>query len=112
MSNTKALVHRQWHGDLAAFLAPIVWCEKCGTTDPGPPGKFDLAHRKKKRFIGYETELDHQEYMTAAKLCRKCHIGLDENWNKEDNLDFDAHRHMYEVITDIVNRRTFDVHVA
>lgn len=110
--NTKTQVHREWHKDLELFLAPICWCEKCGTTDPGPPGKFDLAHRKKRRFIGYETQSDHDEYMMAAKLCRKCHIGLDENWNRDDIEDFDAHRHMYEVITNIVNNRTFDVQIA
>jgi hypothetical protein len=110
--STRTLVHRQWHGDLAAMLAPIVWCEKCGTTDPGPPGKFDLAHRKKRRFIGHQIESDYEEYMMAAKLCRQCHISLDENWNSEGGDNFDAHKIMYEVITDIVNKRTFDVQIA
>lgn len=110
--NTKALVHREWHKDLVEFLDPICWCEKCGTTDPGLPGKFDIAHRKKRRFIGYQTEQDHEEYMMAAKLCRKCHIELDENWNREDVEDFDAHKHMYEVITELCRIRSFDVQIA
>jgi len=113
MSSTlRAAVHREWQKDLVTFLAPIVWCELCGTTDPGPPGKFDHAHRVKKRFIGYETERDHDEYMMAAKLCRKCHISLDENWNKEEDDDFDAHRHMHETITELCRKRTFDIQVA
>lgn len=112
MSNEKALVHQEWHKDLVIFLKDVVWCEKCGTTDPGPPGKFDHAHRKKRRFIGYQTQSDHDEYMMAAKLCRKCHTGLDENWNNEASGDFDAHQIMYDIITNIVNNRSFDYHVA
>lgn len=110
--NERTRVHREWHKDLVLFLIEIVWCEKCGTTDPGPPGKFDHAHRLKRRFIGYLTEADHDEYMMAAKLCRKCHIELDENWDRDDDENFDAHRHMYDVITEIVRKRVFDIHVA
>ena len=32
------------------------------------------GHRLKRRFIGWRTEEDHQEYLTAAKLCVDCDV--------------------------------------
>lgn len=94
--------HNIWHKELVLLLIDITWCEKCGI-QVGPNG--DKAHRKKRYDIGWKTEEDHQEYLMAARLCRECHKGLDENYNKDKDPNFDAHQIMFDTITDLINKR-------
>lgn len=89
--------HNKWHAELGKYLANIVWCEKCG--DVPPPDLLDIAHRVKRRFIGWNTEFDRREYFMAAKLCRNCHTGYDEYVGEE------AHERMFSGITEIVGDR-------
>jgi len=96
--------HNKWHIELKSKLALITWCEDCGATD-GSCGILDIAHRKKRYDIGWKTEDDHQEYLMAAKIGRKHHTAVDENWNKDNDPDFDAHQIMYDYITRLVEAR-------
>ena len=102
--NARAKVHKRWDAELTKKLAPITWCERCGAAD-GSCGMLTKAHRKKRRFIGWRTEEDHQEYMMAAKLGLYCHQFYDENWNKENDPEFDAHQIMFDDITQMIRVR-------
>lgn len=94
--------HNKWHRELVDKLAHITWCEKCGGTDCGI---LDIAHRKKRYDIGWKTEEDHQEYLMAAKIGRSHHTALDENWNRDNDPNFDAHQIMYDEITYLIEIR-------
>lgn len=95
--------HNKWHKELVKSLESIQWCEICGTTSQNP--QLQHAHRKKRYDIGWKTEENHKEYLMAAKLCQTCHAGLDENWNSAHDSEFDSHKIMYDVITNIVDTR-------
>lgn len=94
--STRAKLERRLRPQLVASLAEIHWCEKCGVVGP-----TDIAHRVKRRFIwALPTEAEQiAEYMTAAKLCRKCHQGYDEATGP------DPHQRMYDGITALIQRR-------
>lgn len=85
--------HNIWARWLAKALALITWCERCHAR-PGPD-YLDTAHRLKRDLIGWRTEDDRAEYMTAVKLCRNCHIELEEATGE------DVHQEMFEEVTRI-----------
>ena len=92
--NQRKRQHEQWDGELTAYLEKILFCEICRIRPA-----TDKAHRLKRRFIGWRSDLDRQEYFMAAKLCRLCHERLDEGHG--DNV----HERMFETITRVVLRR-------
>lgn len=95
--NLKTKIHKKWDRELKKYLSEITWCEKCGARSI-----IDVAHRLKRRFIGYEEDSDRQEYFMAAKLCRTCHQKLDEAKGE------DPHRAMFDIITNIIWSRNLD----
>lgn len=90
--NQRKKQHVVWGRQLERYLSRITWCERCKST----PRHLETAHRLKRRFIGWRSAEDHLEYFMAAKLCRKCHVDLDEFKGE------DAHKRMFDVITRIV----------
>jgi len=97
-------IHNQWDKEAEAKIAHITWCQKCGTTG-SYSNPLTKAHRKKRRFIGFRTEEDHQEYLMVARLCSDCHRGYDENWNKEGVENFDPHQIMFDEITKFIEEQ-------
>lgn len=86
--------HQEWDKQLSLYLSQILLCERCRLR----PAK-DKAHRLKRRFIGWRTDLDRLEYFMAAKLCRACHKSFDEATGE------DVHERMFVAITKIVLNR-------
>lgn len=79
---------------MRTYLSKILFCELCKTRRA-----TDTAHRLKRRFIGWRTELDKREYFMAARLCRSCHRSLDEASGPN------PHERMFTVITRIAVAR-------
>lgn len=92
--NQRKRQHEEWDDELDVYLSKILFCEVCGIRKA-----TDKAHRLKRRFIGWRSELDRLEYFMAAKLCRPCHRRFDEGTGEA------VHEAMYEGITKIVLRR-------
>jgi hypothetical protein len=97
--NARKRQHDKWDVELKANLKGITWCEKCGSSE-----FVQVAHRKKRRLIGWQTEEDKLEYMCAAKLCQVDHQALDENYSK-DGQTIDTHQIMFDVITSLIKDR-------
>lgn len=94
--------HKKWTAEWYSLHEDIVWCEQCGSTSCWP---LQMAHRLKRVELGYETEEDKKEYFMAAKLGQPCHRKYDENFNKDQTSDFDAHKIMFDGITALIEKR-------
>jgi hypothetical protein len=93
MNNRKAQ-HNEWAKELKVYLMRIIWCERCKKRRA-----TDIAHRLKRRLIGWRTELDRAEYFMAAKLCRPCHRDLDEH------VGDGGHERMFLIVTRLAETR-------
>lgn len=91
--------HSKWDRELTKALEEIDWCEKCGRTDM----HLEKAHRVKRRFIGWESDLDRLEYFMSVKLCRPCHQGLDEATGDH------THKRMFEAVTSLIKSRWVNI---
>lgn len=91
----KKIRHDTWDASLTAALSQIIICERCNKAPA-----TDKAHRLKRDLIGWRDKADQQEYFMAAKLCRPCHIDLDEYKGPE------PHKRMFEIITNIIVTRS------
>jgi hypothetical protein len=86
--------HNVWASHLAKYLQMIAVCEVC-LRRPA----VDIAHRLKRRLIGWRTRSDMLEYYCAARLCRECHTFLDEGETEE------AHERMFKTISVAIAHR-------